>query len=489
MGAYNRVNGEPCCGSKTLLTDILRDEWGFQGHVVSDCWAISDFHKFHKVTDTAPESAALAIQNGCDLNCGVTYLHLLTALKEGLITKDMIRTACVRLMATRIRLGILGTPNRYAAISPDACDTDEHAAQALHAAERGMVLLKNDGVLPINLSGIQSVAVVGPAADSQKVLEGNYNGTSSRYVTFLDGLRAACEAMNVRLLYAQGAQMNRDRDTNLSQQANDRLAEAIFAAEHADVTILCVGLDATMEGEAGDASNAFLSGDKGDLELPECQRVLVDALQKHARKLVTVFTSGSALNVTQGNAILWAGYPGQAGGAALGNILTGKTAPSGKLPVTFYHSVNDLPDFSDYAMTGRTYRYFAGEPLYPFGFGLGYTRFAYEAQVLADDAMHVTVRHEGNMPAGQVTQVYVQAHSPDAPPNPRLCGFSRDAFAAGETRAITVPLDRDWFCVVNAAGEKVPHHGQFTLYIGGSQPDARSIALTGQTPLALTVER
>lgn len=491
MGAYNRVNGEPCCGSETLLKNILRGEWGFEGHVVSDCWAISDFHKFHKVTDTAPESAALAIKNGCDLNCGVTYLYLLTALEEGLITKDMIRLSCVRLMATRLKLGILGTPNQYADISAEECDTDEHNAQALRAAEAGMVLLKNDGVLPLDEQKLKTVAVVGPTADSRRVLEGNYNGTSSRYVTFLDGLRAGL-APHVRVLYAQGAQMNRDRDTNLSQHANDRLAEAIWAAEQADVTILCVGLDATMEGEAGDASNAFLSGDKGDLELPECQRVLVDAMQRHAKKLVTVFTSGSALSITAGDAILWAGYPGQAGGTALANILTGKTAPSGKLPVTFYKSVHDLPAFTDYAMTGRTYRYFEGEPLYPFGFGLGYGRVTYGSLTREDDGtLRVRAHYDGATPAEHVTQVYVRAHSADAPPNPRLCGFSRDTFQSGETRDIRITLDKDWAHVVNDAGEKVPFYGKFTLYAGGSQPDARSVALTGQRPVSMdiTLER
>lgn len=488
MGAYNRVNGEPCCGSETLLVKILRDEWGFQGHVVSDCWAIKDFHEFHKVTDTAPESAALAIKNGCDLNCGVTYLHLLTALKEGMITSGMIRTACVRLMATRIRLGILGGFNVYAAISDWACDSDANDFHALRAAEAGMVLLKNDGVLPLDPAQAKTVAVVGPAADSRRVLEGNYNGTSSRYVTFLDGLRKALAPHDVRLLYAQGSQMSRDRDTGLSQRPHDRLTEAVWAAERADVTILCVGLDATMEGEEGDTGNAYFSGDKGDLELPECQRVLLDAMRKHAKKLITVFTSGSALNVTAGDAILWAGYPGQAGGTALARILTGKTAPSGRLPVTFYKSVSDLPDFHDYAMTGRTYRYFKGEALYPFGYGLGYGRVTYAKPSLeSDGTIHVEGHYNGSMNSEQVTQVYVRAHTPLAPPNPRLCGFSRDAFFAGQRREIRIPLDRDWAFVINDAGEKVPFYGRFTLYVGASQPDALSVSLTGQAPLTLDI--
>ena len=261
MGAYNRVNGEPACGSKTLLKDTLRGKWGFEGHVVSDCWAIRDFHTHHGVTSTAPESAALALQNGCDLNCGVTYLHLLQAYQDGLVTEEQITLACTRLFTTRIMLGLFADDCEYDAIPYAACDTDEHNALALRAAEKSMVLLKNNGVLPLNADTIRTLAVIGPNADSIPALEGNYSGVSSRYVTFLEGLRAYCAERGIRVLYSQGCHLYKDRVQNLGQ-ADDRLAEAAMCAENADAVIACVGLDATLEGEEGDTGNEYSSGDK-----------------------------------------------------------------------------------------------------------------------------------------------------------------------------------------------------------------------------------
>ena len=240
MGAYNRVNGEPACGNKRLLTDILRNQWHFNGHVVSDCWAIADFHMYHHVTSTAPESAAMALKAGCDLNCGVTYLHLLAALQEGRVTEEEIRQAAVHVMSTRIRLGLFADDCEYDQIDTLEVDTDEHAALALEVARRSMVLLRNDGLLPLDLSKLKTVAVVGPVADSHTVLEGNYNGISSRYVTFLEGIRKACEG-KARVLYAEGSHLYKDRVQNLGR-ADDRLAEAQWAAEEADVVIACVGL-------------------------------------------------------------------------------------------------------------------------------------------------------------------------------------------------------------------------------------------------------
>jgi len=382
MGAYNRVNGEPACGSKTLLKDILRDEWGFEGYVVSDCWAIRDFHTNHHVTDTAPESAALALKNGCDLNCGNTYLHMMQAYQEGLVTQDQITLAATRLMATRYRLGLFDENCKYNAISYLENDTDVSNQKALEAAQKSMVLLKNDGLLPLDISRLSTVAVIGPNADSQACLEGNYSGSSSRYVTFLNGIRAALKG-KARVLYSQGCHLHKDRMSNLSLP-DDRLAEAVTVAEQADVVILCLGLDATIEGEEGDTGNQYFSGDKTDLELPLSQRRLLESVLKTGKPIVTLVAAGSALRVEDGNAILYAWYPGQAGGTAAADILFGKVSPSGRLPLTFYRSVEDLPDFTDYAMAGRTYRYFTGTPLYPFGYGLSYTRFVYEKAVLCD---------------------------------------------------------------------------------------------------------
>jgi len=485
MGAYNRVNGEPCCGSPTLLVDILRGRWGFEGHVVSDCWAIKDFHEAHHVTDTAPQSAALALSNGCDLNCGNTYLHLLTAFQEGLVTEEQITLACERLMTTRFRLGLFDKDCLYHKIDYFSSDTDAHDRLAYQAAARSITLLKNDGILPMKPEELKTIAVIGPNADSQKALEGNYNGISSRYVTFLEGIRASCEG-KVRLMYALGSQLFFDRDTPIAEMDN-RLSEAVAIAKRADAVILCVGLDATLEGEQTDTSNSFAAGDKPDLELPLTQRRLLEAVVKTGKPVVTVVASGSALRVEEGNAVLWTGYPGQAGGKALADILFGKVSPSGRLPVTFYRSDRDLPAFTDYSMKNRTYRYFKGAALYPFGYGLSYTRFSYSAASYGDGAVEVDVTNAGGMDGEEVAQVYVRNHHPEAPENPVLCGFLRFALKAGEKKRIRLPLSEHAFFVIDQKGKTIPNMGRKTLYVGGSQPDHRSMELLGQEPLYITM--
>ena len=264
MGAYNRTNGEVCCGSNRLMKEILRDKWGFEGHYVSDCWAIADFHQNHKVTDTAEESAALAMKSGCDINCGVTYTHLMQALNDGLVSEEDITQACIRAFTCRYLLGMFADDCEYDKIPYAVNDCDRHDKAALKAAERSMVLLKNDGILPINLNSIRSVAVIGPNADSVVALEGNYNGTSSRYVTYLEGIRAACRTAGVRVNYSLGSHLYKASTSNLCQEA-DRIAEAVQMAKMSDVAILVLGLDSTIEGEEGDASNEY-SGASG---LPE----------------------------------------------------------------------------------------------------------------------------------------------------------------------------------------------------------------------------
>ena len=485
MGAYNRVNGEPACGSKTLLKDILRGEWAFEGHVVSDCWALKDFHEHHGVTATAPESAALAIENGCDLNCGEVYLQLLAAHQEGRVSQAQITTACERLMTTRYLLGILGEEgSEYDSIPFDQNDTDENAALAQTVAEKAMVLLKNDGVLPLSLAKLSAVGVIGPNADSVACLEGNYNGTSARYVTFLEGIRAACEG-KVRVYYAMGCHLFKDRTSNLAT-ADDRLAEAVAVAEQSDVSILCLGLDATLEGEEGDTGNEYSSGDKNTLDLPPSQQRLLNAVLATGKPVVVVLAVGSALSVSQGNAIVQAWYPGQAGGTALARILFGQVSPSGRLPVTFYQSVADLPPFEDYAMANRTYRYFAGKPLYPFGYGLSYTRFDYSDAYFYGGAVSVTVSNVGDMDADEVVQVYVKDHdSPFAARNHSLCGAVRISLARGESATVSLPVRDSAFESVDDDGLPTRLGRHYTLYVGGSQPDTHSVALLGRAPLAV----
>ena len=275
MGAYNRTNGEPCCGSEALLKDILRGKWNFQGHVVSDCWAIADFHLYHNVTSTATESAALAIKNGCDLNCGNVYLQMLLAYKEGLVTEEDITTATERLMATRIRLGMFDEECEYNQIPYEVNDCKEHNEASLIASRKSMVLLRNNGLLPLDKSKLKSIAVIGPNADSQIMLKGNYFGTASKYITILEGIHEAVDEEDVRVYYSEGCHLYKDRVSDLAE-ADDRLAEAISVAERCDVVVLCLGLDSTIEGEQGDAGNSDGAGDKLNLNLPGKQQELLE---------------------------------------------------------------------------------------------------------------------------------------------------------------------------------------------------------------------
>ena len=478
MGAYNRINGEPA-NACHMIEDLIREQWGFEGHIVSDCGAIADFHNGHHVTATAPESAALAIKAGCDLNCGNIYLHLLTALQEGRITEDDITRACVRLMTTRYMLGLFADDCEYDAIPYTENDTDAHDQLALQAALKSMTLLKNDGILPLDPDKIRTLAVVGPNADSLLALIGNYHGTSSRAVTFLRGLRAYCEKKGIRVLYSEGCAMAAPKLEGCALIPGDRLSEARLCAENADAVIAVVGLDELLEGEEGDANNFSASGDKINLDLPESQRLLLETVEATGKPMVTVLAVGSALAVPQGNAQLLAWYPGQAGGTALAKILFGEVSPSGRLPLTFYRSVDDLPEFTDYSMKGRTYRYFEGEPLYPFGFGLGYAPFAVTDAGATREKACATVRNDGAMTADTVVQVYVHAEgSPYAPLHPSLAGFKRVTLKPGETRTVEIAYDKNAFTVVNDSGERVPA-GPCAVYVGLYQPDARSEALTG----------
>ena len=480
MGAYNRVNGEPCCGSKTLLKETLREKWGFQGHVVSDCWAIQDFHVNHKVTATAPESAALALKNGCDLNCGHTYLHILEALQEGLVTEEDITTACERLFTTRFMLGLFADDCEYDQIPVTETDTDEHAAIALEAAEKSMVLLENDGSLPLDPSRIKTIAVIGPNADSIPALEGNYNGTSSRYVTFLEGIRRYCERYGIRVLYSLGCHLFKDRTSGLAQ-ADDRLSEAAMYAEAADITIACIGLDAGLEGEEGDTGNEYFSGDKTDLQIPESQRKLMSVLKKSAKKLITVIAAGSNLNVSEGNAKVFAWYPGQAGGTALAELLFGEKNFSGHLPLTFYKDVNDLPPFEDYSMENRTYRYFTGVPLYPFGHGLSYTSFSINRAEADGKNVQVTIENTGSVSGDALVQVYVKCSSSFAPLHPRLCGFRKIRLEPGQQKTESVSLDPYTDTVITDQGEEA-RVKEYTLFVGLSQPDEQSVKMCGVQP-------
>lgn len=372
MGAYNRTNGEPCCGSPKLQK-ILRKDWGFEGHFVSDCWAIRDFHEHHMVTKNARESAALAINNGCDLNCGNTYLHILGAVQDGLVSEETITEAAVRLFTTRYLLGLFDG-SEYDAIPYTEVESPEHLALAEKAAQESFVLLKNNGILPLEKSKIKTIGVIGPNANSRAALVGNYHGTASRYITILEGLQDYL-GEDVRVLTSTGCELFRDRTENLAFPA-DRLSEAKIVADNSDVVVLCVGLDETLEGEEGDTGNSYASGDKIDLQLPQVQRDLMEAIKETGKPVVLCLMAGSDIDLSYASehfdAVIQLWYPGAQGGMAAAKVLFGEVSPSGKLPVTFYESLNELPEFTDYRMAGRTYRYMKGKAQYPFGYGLTY---------------------------------------------------------------------------------------------------------------------
>jgi len=495
MGAYNRVNGEPACGSRTLLHDILRGEWKFDGHVVSDCWAIKDFHENHKVTETPEQSAAMALKAGCDLNCGHIYLHLLSAVEQGLVTEEDIDRAVVRLMETRMKLGLFDAPESvpFNDIPYEVNDCDEHRAFAIEAAKKTLVLLKNDNLLPLDRSKIKSIAVIGPNADSRAALVGNYHGTASRHTTVLDGIREAV-LPGTRVYYAEGCHLFKDRHSVLAD-AKDRLAEAIAAAERADVVVLCLGLDATIEGEEGDAGNEFGSGDKKDLNLPGIQQELLEKVHATGKPVVLVLLAGSALAVTWADehvpAIIQAWYPGADGGKAIASLIFGEYSPSGRLPVTFYRTTEELPDFTDYSMTNRTYRYMETEPLYPFGYGLSYTKFEYAAvegaptELAAGESAEfaVRVKNVGDFDSEETVQLYVKdVEASVRVPRWQLRGFRKVFLRKGEETVVRFTVTPRDLALIDEEGRCVLEPGAFEVYIGGSQPDARSLALTG-TPV------
>ncbi len=484
MGAYNRVNGEPACASRELMAKL--EEWGFDGHFVSDCWAIRDFHLNHKVTKTAPESAALALKTGCDLNCGNTYIHLLIALREGLITEEDIRKSCVKLMRTRVRLGMFDEETEYDKLDNTIVACDEHKQLSLECARRSMVLLKNNGILPLDRNKIKTIGVIGPNADSRAALEGNYNGTADRYITFLEGIQDEFEG---RVMYSQGCHLYKNRCMELGM-ADDRIAEAETVADYSDVVVLCLGLDATIEGEEGDTGNEFSSGDKNNLYLPESQRKLVKAVMKRGKPVIIVTAAGSAINVEADcDAEIHAWYPGQCGGKALADILFGKVSPSGKLPVTFYKDADKLPDFEDYSMKDRTYRYVENVEniLYPFGYGLTYSKVECVNLEYSDGKAIVTVTNSGARATEDVVQLYIKGYSENAVLNYSLCGFKRVFLESGETKIIEIELPEYAFEAVNAEGERVSGGEKFTLYAGISQPDALSENLTDTKSVSVDI--
>ena len=496
MGAYNRTNGEPCCGSKTLLIDILRDKWNFEGHVVSDCWAIRDFHEHHRVTASIVESAAMALKNGCDLNCGITYMYLLKAYEDGLITEADLTLAAERVFTTRYMLGLFDEEGtEYDNLDMSVVECKEHLELAKKVATQGCVLLKNNGVLPLDKSKVKTIGVVGPNADSRVALIGNYYGTASRYITVLEGIQRIA-GDDIRVMYSEGCDISKNKVENLAKD-NDRISEALIVAAHSDVVVVCTGLNEHFEGEEGDEGNNYASGDKNDLMLPESQRVLLEALKDCGKPVILVNLAGSSIDLSFADenfdAVMQAWYPGESGGDAVAEILFGMSVPGGKLPVTFYRQSNTQPDFTDYSMKGRTYRFMTEKPLYPFGYGLGYS----DVKVVSakanscDNSQGVCIEAEientGSLKAEETVQVYVKVNgSSYAVPNPQLCGFEHVSLNAGEKKQIKLVISESKLMVVDDNGDSKLDGSDFTFFVGTSQPDERSRELVKYPPIEIS---
>lgn len=494
MGAYNRLYGVPCCASLFLLQELLRNAWQFKGHVVSDCWALTDIHAHHHYAADVVEAAAVALKAGCDISCGVTYDRLEDALGRGLVTEADIDRALDRTLATRFKLGLFDPPERvpYAAIPTSVIGCDKHRRLASEAARKSVVLLKNEAsILPID-EGVQRIFITGPNASNIDVLLANYCGLNDSLSTLIEGITGRAPE-GVKVLYRMGCQ--------LTQPNANPLDWASPEAGVADVTIACMGLSPLIEGEEGESILSPGRGDRSELGLPEVQVEYIKQMAMNGAKIVLVLFGGSPLFLSEVadlvQAIVFAWYPGQEGGRAVAELLFGDESPSGKLPLTFPQSLDQLPPFEDYSMAGRTYRYSAAEPDYPFGFGLSYTRFAYRdlqlarGQIQPGEDLHVTVtlQNSGPVAGDEVVQFYLSDLEASAPvPLHKLVGFQRLRLAPGETRAISFTITPEMLHFVDEAGKPRFEPGRFRLIAGGCSPGERGEALGAPLPLSAEFE-
>ncbi len=488
MGAYNRVNGEACCASPTLLQNILREEWGFAGYVVSDCGAVDDIFSNHMLVKSAAEAAALAVKAGCDLECGCTfgiacdYGLLKKAVDEGLLTEEDLTRSVTRLFAARFRLGMFDPPDQvpYAQIPFSVVDSPEHRELALEVARQSLVLLKNaNHLLPLDAGKIKSIAVIGANADDTLVLTGNYMGTPAESVSVLAGIRA---------LVSSGTTVNYVKGCTIVGGSKDESEEAVQAVNASDVAVLVMGLSQQLEGEEGQQEGnppgVSSIGDRLILDLPPIQEELVEAVYATGKPVILVLINGSALAIQWASehvpAILEAWYPGQAGGTAIAEAIFGLTNPGGRLPVTFYQSTSDLPAFDDYSMENRTYRYFAGRALFAFGAGLSYTTFAYRnlrinpAAVKAGDpiSIEVEVENTGTREGDEVVQLYLKDVEASLPvPRLQLAGFTRIRLAPGARQTVQFAITARQMSFAGDEGKWVLEPGTFDVWVAGQQPD------------------
>ncbi len=478
MGAYNRLNGEACCASQFLLQDVLRKDWKFEGYVVSDCGAICDINEHHHITETMIQSSALALRCGCELNCGHAYYNLMAAYEAGLVSEETITHAVVLLMTARLRLGMFDCDNPYSNIPYDVVSCDLHRQMARNAASEGIVLLKNNGVLPLSRE-LSCVAVIGPNANDRDVLLGNYNGTPMHTSTVLDGILNHVKA-HTKVLYSEGCHITKEASKNYY---NTPYTEALIVAEQSDVVILCLGLNPRIEGEEGDAFNSDAGGDRTDIALPLVQQKLFEEVRKSGKKIVLVSMSGSCIAfgklAQECDAILQAFYPGQEAGNAIADILFGDVNPSGRLPITFYASIEDLPPFEDYAMEGRTYRFFGGIPLFPFGHGLSYTTFEYSEFHINSHSIDsgqsicasVCIKNTGQYDGYEVAQLYLKDHEATTrTPQHKLIAFQKVFIPRNEQVFINFEVKPQDMMLYDEDGTRILQPGAFSVYVGGGQP-------------------
>jgi beta-glucosidase len=490
MGAYNRLYGTPCCASNLLLEKTLRKDWGFTGYVVSDCWAVSDFYNYHKFVPNSEKASALAVKAGTDLACGDEYAHLKEAVKKGYISEAEIDISVKRLFTARMKLGLFDPSSLvpYSSIKPTDYDTEENRQLARKVAQESMVLLKNEkSTLPLTKK-YSSVAVIGPYADEVPVLLGNYNGTPSHPVTILKGI--INRAGKTKVTYAVGVEapekLAKDSLKRLQQVQLEN--EAIALAKKAEVIVFVGGISADLEGEEMPVKvDGFKGGDRTHLDMPQSQQQLLEKLHALGKPVVLVLTNGSALSVNWAQehiqAIVECWYPGEEGGNAVADVLFGDYNPAGRLPVTFYKSVNDLPSFDDYSMKGRTYRYFEGKPLYAFGFGLSYTTFDYSAIILESAKvsnegtvkLKVLIKNAGKSAGDEVVQVYFkQPESVENRPLQSLVAFQRVSFKKGESKEVSfeIPVSKLRYFDSKLGGYAIAK-GNYEFLVGASSDDIR----------------
>jgi len=476
MCAYNAFEGQPCCGSDKLMVDILREDWGFTGYVTSDCGAIDNFYKTHKSHPDAPSAAADAVYHGTDVDCGhEAYLGLKKAVEEGIITEAQVDVSLRRLFEIRFRLGMFDPAEMvpYSKIDSTTLEAKSHKDLALKMSRQSIVLLKNNGILPINKGTLKKVVILGPNINRPGVQLGNYNGFPTRIITPLDGLKE--ELGNNVKIYS-------DTVIGYYGETPESFASTIKNIKDADLIIYVGGISPRIEGEEMKVNvKGFYGGDRTSIMLPQVQTDLMKALKATGKPVVFVMMTGSAIAIPweakNVDAILNSWYGGEFAGKAIADVLFGNYNPSGHLPVTFYASDSDLPDFENYDMSNRTYKYFKGKPLYPFGFGLSYTNFDYQWESQPQKVYHsgetisgaLKVKNVGERDGDELVQVYVKYPKGGHFPIKELRQFERKPINKGETAEVKFAIPVDDLAKWSDELEKtIVYPGTYSVFAGNN---------------------